>query len=134
MGPTHATPPPPRTAWFLNARASGRLVKVFGGQHKIVTRAGTVRPASRDLERSDNDACVADPFARIADEFLEAFRQGQLRSVLEFARRYPAHADKIGEILLALVLMQQAKSAEDTPRERRQADTAGLSGTPGALP
>ena len=83
---------------------------------------------------SDNDPSVADPLGQIADEFVEAFRRGQRSSVEEFARRYPAHADKIGEILLALVLMQQAKSAEDTPRERRQADTAGLSGTPGALP
>jgi hypothetical protein len=44
---------------------------------------------------SDNDPSVADPFGQIADEFVEAFRQGRRPSVEEFARRCPEHADAI---------------------------------------
>ena len=58
---------------------------------------------------SDNDPSAADPFGQIADEFVEAFRQGKRPSVEEFARRYPEHADEIREILPALVLMEKAK-------------------------
>jgi WD40 repeat protein len=61
---------------------------------------------------SDNNPSAADPFGQIADEFVEAFRQGQRPSVEEFARRYPAHADEIREMLPALALMEQAKSAD----------------------
>ena len=46
----------------------------------------------------DKDPSVADPFGQIADEFMEAFRQGRSPSVEEFARRYPAHADDIRDI------------------------------------
>jgi urea transport system substrate-binding protein len=73
---------------------------------------------------SDNDASSADPLGQIADEFVEAFRQGQCPSVEEFARRYPAHADDIREMLPALALMEQAKSADDSPGQRRQATAA----------
>src|SRR5262245_44168920 len=52
-----------------------------------------------DLAMSDNNPAEADPFGRIADEFVEAFRQGQRPSVEEFARRYPEHADDIHDIL-----------------------------------
>jgi WD40 repeat protein/serine/threonine protein kinase len=62
---------------------------------------------------SDNDLSSADPFGQIADEFVEALRQGQRPSVEEFARRYPAHADEIREILPALALMEKAKSGDD---------------------
>jgi WD40 repeat protein/serine/threonine protein kinase/lipoprotein NlpI len=65
---------------------------------------------------NDNNASGADPFGQIADEFVEAFRQGQRPSVEEFARRYPEHADEIREMLPALVLMEKAKSASDSPR------------------
>ena len=41
---------------------------------------------------SDKDPSAADPLGQIADEFVEAFRQGQCPSVEEFARRYPAHS------------------------------------------
>src|SRR5262245_13222027 len=61
---------------------------------------------------SDNDASVTDPFGRIADEFVEAFRQGQRPSAEEFARRYPEHADQIREILPALALMEKAKAPD----------------------
>src|SRR5262249_57181451 len=33
-------------------------------------------------------------------------------------RRYPAHADEIRDMLPALALMEQAKSADDTPSQR----------------
>jgi formylglycine-generating enzyme required for sulfatase activity len=70
---------------------------------------------------SDNDLSAADPLGQIADEFVEAFRQGKRPSVEEFARRYPEHADDIREMLPALVLMEKAKSADDSPGQRRPA-------------
>jgi WD40 repeat protein/serine/threonine protein kinase len=69
----------------------------------------------------DDDLSAADPLGQIADEFVEAFRQGRRPSVEEFARRYPQHASEIREMLPALVLMEQAKSADDTSGQRRQA-------------
>ena len=64
---------------------------------------------------SNDESSSADPFGQIADEFVEAYRQGQRPSVGEFARRYPSHAEEIREMLPALVLMEQAKSADDPP-------------------
>src|SRR5262249_23644206 len=68
----------------------------------------------------DNNPSSGDPFGQIADEFVEAFRQGKRPSVEEFARRYPDHADQIRDMLPALVLMEQAKPAEDGPGQRLQ--------------
>jgi serine/threonine protein kinase/WD40 repeat protein/tetratricopeptide (TPR) repeat protein len=59
-----------------------------------------------------NDPSSADPFGLIADEFVEAFRQGKRPSVEEFARRYPEHASEIREMLPALAMMEKAKSAD----------------------
>jgi serine/threonine protein kinase/WD40 repeat protein len=73
---------------------------------------------------SDNDPSSADPFGQIADEFVEAFRQGKRPSVEEFARRYPEHADDIREMLPALVLMEKARSADDDADRRHQARAA----------
>src|SRR5262245_43745033 len=70
---------------------------------------------------SDNDLSAADPLGQIADEFVEAFRQGQNPSVEEFARRYPEHAADIRDMLPALVLMEKAKSADDSAGKRRPA-------------
>src|SRR5438477_1893362 len=70
---------------------------------------------------TDNDPSSADPLGQIADEFVEAFRQGKRPSVEEFARRYPAHADAIRDMLPALVLMEKARSAEEDPGQRRPA-------------
>ena len=70
---------------------------------------------------NDTNPSAADPFGQIADEFVEAFRQGKRPSVEEFARRYPAHADEIREMLPALVLMEKAKSADDSPGQQSQA-------------
>jgi formylglycine-generating enzyme required for sulfatase activity/serine/threonine protein kinase len=66
---------------------------------------------------SDNDLSAADPFGAIADEFVEAFRQGKRPSVEEFARCHPEHADDIREILPALMLMEKAKSPDHTSGE-----------------
>jgi WD40 repeat protein/serine/threonine protein kinase len=66
---------------------------------------------------SDTNPSAADPLGQIADEFVEAFRQGQRPSVEEFARRYPAHADEIRDMLPALVLMEQAKAPDQTSGE-----------------
>src|SRR5262245_49996799 len=73
---------------------------------------------------NDNDLSSADPLGQIADEFVEAFRQGKRPSVEEFARRYPAHADEIRDMLPALVLMEKAKSADDASSQRRSAGAA----------
>src|SRR5215471_15103471 len=72
----------------------------------------------------DNGASAADPFGQIADEFVEAFRQGKDPSVEEFAGRYPEHADEIREMLPALLLIEKAKSADDTTGLSRRAGSA----------
>jgi WD40 repeat protein/serine/threonine protein kinase len=77
---------------------------------------------------NDTNPSAADPFGQIADEFVEAFRQGQHPSVEEFAQRYPAHADEIREMLPALVLMEQAKSADKAAGE--EGKTAVLEAVP----
>ena len=77
---------------------------------------------------SDSNPSAPDPFGLIADEFVEAFRQGQCPSVEEFARRYPEHADDIRDMLPALVLMEKAKSADGTPGQQRPAKAAALAG------
>src|SRR5262249_29176516 len=73
---------------------------------------------------SDKELSAADPLGQIADEFVEAFRQGQRPSVEEFARRYPAHADELRDMLPALLLMEQAKSAADSSGEGEKAAAA----------
>src|SRR5262245_61261065 len=73
---------------------------------------------------NDNDLSAADPFGQIADEFVEAFRQGKRPSVEEFAQRYPANADEIREMLPALMLMEQAKIADDSPAQQRPAQAS----------
>jgi WD40 repeat protein/serine/threonine protein kinase len=70
---------------------------------------------------SDNNPSTADPLGQIADEFVEAFRQGQRPSVEEFAHRYPAHADDLRDMLPALVLMENAKAPDDASDQRHQA-------------
>jgi WD40 repeat protein/serine/threonine protein kinase len=66
---------------------------------------------------TDKDPSAADPFGQIADEFVEALRQGKRPSVEEFARRYPDHVDEIREILPALVLMEKAKAPDEALAE-----------------
>ncbi len=60
---------------------------------------------------SDLTDSFTDEFGVIADEFVEAFRQGKRPSLEEFCRRYPGHANLIREMLPALVLMERAKSS-----------------------
>jgi WD40 repeat protein/serine/threonine protein kinase len=55
-----------------------------------------------------------DPLVEIADAFVEAFRQGKRPSVEEFAQRYPEHADRLRELLPALVLMEEANPPADS--------------------
>src|SRR6516165_1869259 len=78
-------------------------------------------PHREEVAMNDTNPSAADPLGLIADEFVEAFRQGQRPSVEEFAARYPAHADEIRDMLPALALMEQAKSAGDSPAPPRQA-------------
>jgi WD40 repeat protein len=73
---------------------------------------------------SDHSPSDADPLGQIADEFVEAFRQGKRPAVEEFVRRYPAHAEQIREMLPALVLMEKARTAADPPGARRPAAAA----------
>jgi serine/threonine protein kinase len=73
---------------------------------------------------TDNASSSADPLGQIADEFVDAFRQGKSPSVEEFARRYPEHAEEIREMLPALVLMEKAKSAGDAAEQRLKAKPA----------
>src|SRR5438067_13041651 len=80
---------------------------------------------------SDNNPSAADPLGQIADEFVEAIRQGRRPSVEEFARRYPEHADEIRDILPALGLMEKAKSAADATGEGGK---AAVSASPTAVP
>ena len=56
---------------------------------------------------SDNNPSAEDPFGPIADEFVEAFRQGKRPSVEEFARRYPEQAAVIRQVFPALELMRR---------------------------
>jgi WD40 repeat protein/serine/threonine protein kinase len=72
----------------------------------------------------DNELSDSDQLGKIADEFVEAFRQGKRPSVEEFARRYPERADEIRDMLPALVLMEEAKSADDSSSQRRRAKAA----------
>src|SRR5262245_36334485 len=94
------------------------------GSQAAQRRARRCREASGDLGMSDNDLSDADPLGQIADEFVEAFRQGKRPSVEEFARRYPAHADDLREMLPALVLMEKVKADDDSSGQRRQAKAA----------
>lgn len=48
---------------------------------------------------SDNYLSGADPLGQITGEFVYGLRQGQRPSAEEFARRYPQHANDIGDML-----------------------------------
>jgi hypothetical protein len=61
-----------------------------------------------------------DPLGAIADEFVEAFRQGKRPSVEEFARRYPEHAAEIADVLPALVAMERPRPSPWPPTSRQR--------------
>jgi WD40 repeat protein/serine/threonine protein kinase len=73
---------------------------------------------------NDDNPSVADPLGAIADEFVQAFRQGKRPSVADFAQRYPDHAAEIREMLPALVLMEKAKTADSSLGQSHQAGTS----------
>lgn len=73
---------------------------------------------------SDNDPSAADPIGQIADEFVEAVRLGKRPSLEEFARRYPAHADEIRELLPALTLIEEPRPADENVERPRNATAA----------
>lgn len=56
-------------------------------------------------------------FGQVADEFVEAFRQGREPSIDDYALRYPEYDDQIRDLLPTLILMEKAKS----PIEAEQA-------------
>jgi eukaryotic-like serine/threonine-protein kinase len=51
-----------------------------------------------------------DPIEVLADSFLARFRAGERPSIEEYAAKYPQLADEIGELLPALVMLEQDKS------------------------
>src|SRR5262245_63701024 len=109
-------PAAPRYDWW---RMQPAVPGPGTGLHELVRHRG-------DLGMSDDNPSGADPFGQIADEFVEAFRQGKRPSVEEFARRYPAHADEIREMLPALALMERAKFADEAPGQGRPSAAAPL--------
>ena len=57
-----------------------------------------------------NSTADRDPIEVLADSFLARFRAGERPSVEEYAAKYPQLADEIGELLPALVMLEQDKS------------------------
>src|SRR5262249_36051306 len=108
----------PRPCWAETKPGRSR------NERQIPVHAGRHRG---DCGMIDDDASAADPLGQIADEFVEAFRQGKHPSVEEYARRYPDHADQIRDMLPALVLMEKAKAAEGyTPGQRSRAKASAF--------
>src|SRR5262245_59200322 len=66
----------------------------------------------------NDESFSADALGPIADEFVEALRQGKRPSIEAFACRFPAQADDIRAMLPALVLMEQAKSGDSSSQRR----------------
>jgi serine/threonine protein kinase/WD40 repeat protein len=54
-----------------------------------------------------DESCRPDPLAPLADEFVARYRRGERPSVTEFAQRFPELADDAGELLRALVFMEE---------------------------
>src|SRR3954447_9317531 len=63
-----------------------------------------------------------DPIEMLADSFLARFRRGERPSVEEYAAKHPELADEIRELLPALVMLEQGKSAVGS--------ATGMSGAP----
>src|SRR3954451_22488624 len=55
----------------------------------------------------DETGFERDPIERLADSFVARFRAGERPSIDEYAARYPELADKIRELLPALVMIEQ---------------------------
>jgi serine/threonine protein kinase/formylglycine-generating enzyme required for sulfatase activity len=59
-----------------------------------------------------------DPIERIAEEFLARYRAGERPTAEEYVERYPQLAEKIRELLPALVVMEQNRPGELLPTLR----------------
>ena len=62
---------------------------------------------------NDHNPSAEDPFGAIADEFVEAFRQGKRPSVEEFARRYGEWVGKGHEVVSVHISSRMSKTAEN---------------------
>jgi serine/threonine protein kinase len=60
-------------------------------------------------------ASERDPFEELAEAFLARYRAGERPSVSEFARQHPALAEKIRELLPALVMMEELRPHKGAP-------------------
>lgn len=54
-----------------------------------------------------NDASAVDPVGRLAEEFIERYRQGQRPSLSEYADRNPELAERIRQLFPALVMIEE---------------------------
>jgi serine/threonine protein kinase len=59
-------------------------------------------------ERSDRD-----PVDQLAEDFVARYRRGERPSVTEYARRYPELAGQIGEVLQALIAIEEFGLGQD---------------------
>jgi hypothetical protein len=73
------------------------------------------------------DESTCDPFDRLAEEFVERCRRGEVPSISEYEQRYPEHAQRIRDLLPPVAMMEQLK--------RRLRSTQNLAADPaGFLP
>lgn len=63
---------------------------------------------------STDDSAVTVDFAYVADEFVDEYRRGRAPGIEEYARRYPEFAEQIRELLPSLVVLEKAKSPNDS--------------------
>ncbi|MHC4400887.1 MAG: hypothetical protein ACYTG0_14520 [Planctomycetota bacterium] len=71
-----------------------------------------------------HDSHQPDPLGRIADSFVERYRNDERPSIEEYVDEYPELAEQIREVISALVMMEEAKPAVG-------GDTAPLAGSDG---
>jgi serine/threonine protein kinase/WD40 repeat protein len=75
-----------------------------------------------------------DPVDRLAEEFLERRRRGEVPSLTEYVRRYPELAAEIREVFPALVLLDQADPAgSELARSREKKPGSTAAGVPEQL-
>src|SRR4051794_39189078 len=68
-------------------------------------------PRRNTRVRMDHSSDDRNPVARLAEEFLERRRRGQLPPLTEFIDRHPEWAEEIRELFPALVMMEGLKPA-----------------------
>jgi serine/threonine protein kinase/WD40 repeat protein len=71
------------------------------------------------------------PFERLAEEFAERLRLGELPSITEYVNRYPEHADDIRELFPALALVELNKPA---PEDHEISSPGPVPSTRGSAP